>query len=324
MFWKVIKLGLSWMGCLFLLMSCFFCGIVFAVTMTMTPVETKPSDINGIAKMMYRDSPELVRQTQDYHGEFPGFEGYDYTTRCNDILYSPLPGRGIVTFNGKDGYVGEYASPGEENTMLVVEGSAGKVILFHGTYDRVSVGDIVIGGITPVGFNDNVGNATGCHSHIVWKPNEEYIAENYVDKGHIEHTGKNGSYGSVLTNYTDVSLVISSYDPAKGGINCDGECETMASGDKVSAWVLAPGGIVVAACPQEWYFGTQFEIEGQVYECRDRGGFINCYKAGDYDPALTRLYKYEYYAESEYCWVDILGDSGYTFGSQVDTWSFTN
>lgn len=134
-----------------------------------------------------------------------------------------------------------------------------------------------------------------------------------IHKGNLS----GGNHGSVLTGYEGVDLRMSHYIPSEGGINCDADCSTMASGDNVIEWLGGKNGRFAAACPQEWGSGTMFVVEGVTFECRDHGGWINCYKPGDYDPALEK------HAMSFYCWVDTLGDQGYTYGDTVSDWYFT-
>lgn len=116
---------------------------------------------------------------------------------------------------------------------------------------------------------------------------------------------------------TDYPLRISWYDPALGGTNCDSDCSMMASGDKVASWIGGRDGIHAAACPRElgWRHGEQFVINDTVFECRDTGGWINCYDPGEYDPALKQT------ADRRYCWVDLLGDWGIPYGTLTYEWS---
>lgn len=316
LFFKVVKWGVKTLLFLAGLMICFICSVGFlALVYGQSVSKGQGQSIEDVAKLLYRDDLEQLRQTQGYHGYYKGYYGYDYTTECGDTLYSPLPGRGVVTYNGRDGT--EW-----KNTMLRVEGDAGEVVLLHGNYSEVGIGDIVIGGKTVIGKNASIGNSTGCHSHVVWHPDETYNGPTLHRIETVQHTGKKGFYGSVLTDYNGVELAVSSYDPSEGGINCDGDCTTMASGDKVADWVLGQNGVYAAACPREWPFGTRFQIDEQVYECRDRGSWINCYVLGDHDPAYTSKYKWTIIAEKEYCWVDILGDPGYSYGEKTPQWSF--
>ena len=114
----------------------------------------------------------------------------------------------------------------------------------------------------------------------------------------------------------DYALRVSWYDPALGGTNCDADCTTMASGDKVAAWAGGQNGVHAAACPREWGWrhGEQFSLNGTVFECRDMGGWINCYEPGEYDPAIKQD------ATQPYCWVDLLGDWGIPYGTLVSDW----
>lgn len=317
---KTVRMGCWMLAGMVVVCLCMLCTMLTFLLLAVTQHHpTQVDSIQGIAQLLYRDDVEQLRQTQGLHGEVAGYEGYDYTTECGDTLYSPLPGTGIVKYNGYDGYTDGKISR-EQNTMITIEGAAGTITLLHGDYSKVKPGDTVVGGITPIGKNASIGNSTGCHSHIVWHPNQGY----YLVEGSksITHTGKQGQYGSVLSDYNGVKLVASNYKPWEGDINCDHDCTTMASGDKVADWVLGQNGIRAAACPQEWAFGTRFWIEGQTYECRDRGGYINCYKKGDYDPAYSSMKDIVYYADEKYCWVDLLGDSGISYGTRISTWSF--
>lgn len=272
-----------------------------------------------IAKLMFAGS--TPRQTQGYHSGVDSadgwnYGGYDWTTSCNDIIYSPLPGYGVVSYNGTDGYVGPYATNGEENSELRIKGDWGEVRVLHGIY-TVPPGTEVLGGVTPIGKNASVGNSSGCHAHITFKQDPGWTPPKTIFSGSVQHTGSKGNYGSVLTDYSNVQLRISHYEPSLGGTNCDHDCTTMASGDKVASWALGKNGVYAAACPQEWPYGTQFKLDSTVYECRDHGGWINCYQNGDFDPTLGG-----HTAQGNYCWVDILGKVPYPYGFKTSEWSF--
>lgn len=336
---KFFYLGLKIAFGITILMVCFLCSssLVFLsntstiIKQANQSIEVDPQELShyAVADLLFAGNPDSVRMTNvsGLHG-LSGFEGYDFSTYCGDTLYSPLIGTGVVTYNGLDGYIGPYGykdkngdgvkETAEQNTMLTISGEAGEVTLFHGNYTKVRVGDTVVGGVTPVGINAEVGNATGCHAHIVWKPSTTYVAKRQpLTRNNVQHTGQHGNYGSVLTDYTHTKLSVSHYVPSQGGTNCDGDCTTMASGDKVADWTIGKGGVYAAACPQEWAFGTRFMLSGVVYECRDRGGYINCYDYGDYDPALKEP------AKGQYCWVDLLNDSqGFGYGDLTSEWDF--
>ena len=77
------------------------------------------------------------------------------------------------------------------------------------------------------------------------------------------------SSGSI-SHYSDLPIKISMYDPALAGINCDSDCSTMASGQKVVDWYGKS-----LACPSEFPLWTEFYIEGiGTRICLDRGGAI--------------------------------------------------
>ncbi|MBU5688107.1 MAG: hypothetical protein KQA41_01250 [Candidatus Aenigmarchaeota archaeon] len=82
------------------------------------------------------------------------------------------------------------------------------------------------------------------------------------------------------------TVVFSYYNPLRGGINCDDDCRYTASGKRIlddknnpisSYWWNGEDAGV--ACPQNYNFGTVFEItfpDGtkSKFECIDRGGQI--------------------------------------------------
>lgn len=95
------------------------------------------------------------------HG-LPGWEGIDASAGCGAILYAPLSG--TVTYNGPDGYVGPHGGPSSLLTITAADGTA--VSLLHGDY-TVPLGTAVVAGETVIGREAAVGNATGCHTHLV-------------------------------------------------------------------------------------------------------------------------------------------------------------
>mgnify|MGYP001128084010 CR=1 FL=1 len=67
-----------------------------------------------------------------------------------------------------------------------------------------------------------------------------------------------------------IEIIWSHYWPPLGGINCSGDCETMASGEKWRQYVGA-----AVACPDELPLGTVLEtVPGQYWVCKDRGSAI--------------------------------------------------
>lgn len=325
--WLGVKILLGF----FLFASCGVCMFIFMLTIRVaqvTPPSNIPANLKGeythrdIAELLYKDDVAQLRQAGGLHG-LDGFKGYDFNTECGDILYSPLPGLGVVTYNALDGYVGPHAldrngdGAKDENTMITIKGDAGTVTMFHGKYTKVRPGDEVIGGVTPIGYNASEGNSTGCHTHLIWNPNPDWNPKVYNQKGNPPgDSGYRGNYGSVLTDYEDVGIRVSHYIPSQGGVNCDSDCSTMASGDKVAAWTLGQNGEYAIACPQEFPFRTKIMIENRVYVCVDRGGWINAYAPGDYDPAMKSN------ATEKYFWVDILGETGFSYGEMTHNWKF--
>lgn len=229
------------------------------------------------------------------HG-LPGWEGVDIKAGCGEPIYAPFAG--TVTYNGLDGYnhLGIY----EQSTMLTIKNDEMELTLLHGDYhlpvgSQVQARDVI-------GRENSHGWSTGCHSHVILKENGRIL--NYLEW--------------LPKNYASYPLRISWYDPSLGGTNCDHDCTTMASGDKVASWLGGRGGVYAAACPRSdgWHHGKRFVLDGTIYECRDTGGWINCYQPGQYDPALKRQ------ADMAYCWVDLLNNSSYGYGNLAYDWGW--
>lgn len=130
---------------------------------------------------------------------------------------------------------------------------------------------------------------------------------------------------------TNYKLRLSHYDPSLGGTNCDHDCSVMASGDFVQSWVNGRNGIYAAACPREWGWqhGKKFSIAKLVFECRDTGGWINCYRPGQTDIAIKNAHSKGYMldepeiAQEPYCWVDMMiSNSIAPYGTMTKNWGF--
>lgn len=127
----------------------------------------------------------------------------------------------------------------------------------------------------------------------------------------------------------DYPLRISWYDPSLGGTNCDSDCTTMASGDKVASWIGGRGGVYAAACPRSggWYHGLRFSVGDNIFECRDTGGWINCYQPGQLDKAIHNAHSKGYLldqpaiAKQSYCWVDLMVNTSIPYGTLTNNWS---
>ena len=91
-----------------------------------------------------------------------------------------------------------------------------------------------------------------------------------------------------------VTIRYSRYDPALGGVNCSrfvgGVCiSNMASGEPWAPWME-----LACACPPEWAFGTVVVLDGQRWECQDRGGKIKYVDGIPWIDFLTRTPQYSY------------------------------
>jgi hypothetical protein len=128
----------------------------------------------------------------------------------------------------------------------------------------------------------------------------------------------------------DYPLRLSYYNPALGGINCDHDCSAMASGDKTAWWMGGRNGVYAAACPREWGWGhgARFSVAGLEFECRDTGGWINCYAPGETDEAIANAHARGYLldqpaiAKRNYCWVDLMTPAPVaSYGTLANDWN---
>lgn len=116
-------------------------------------------DHQALFARLYGRQPWRITQSE-LHG-LAGWRGVDASAGCGALLYAPVGG--IVTYNGLDGY--DSAAGGESSMMSIDDGRAGTVHLLHGVYlaragTAVNEGDLI-------GYEAAVGNATGCHTHLV-------------------------------------------------------------------------------------------------------------------------------------------------------------
>jgi hypothetical protein len=134
-------------------------------------VPSGPLTINTAVRLLYNGSDPWM--TAGLHQG-----AYDYKAGCDTTLYSPVPGEATVIWKGYDGYIGPYSynthyvpSSGIKsedvygNSQIDIEGPGGYVRILHGHWD-VEIGDVVVGGVDKIGTEGDVGNSTGCHSHI--------------------------------------------------------------------------------------------------------------------------------------------------------------
>lgn len=137
---------------------------------------TCPNDCRYIVHWPNSEFPTLpaalygrqgYRLVSGWHGSVSGFEGYDFVSMsgCGAALYAPV--NGVVVYNGRDGYVGQYDHEGEQNSMLTIAAADGsEIVLFHGVY-TASRGQTVRAGRTIIGKEASEGNSLGCHTHLV-------------------------------------------------------------------------------------------------------------------------------------------------------------
>lgn len=201
-----------------------------------------------------------VSQSQ-LHG-LPGWQGVDITAGCGSPIYAPFDG--TVTYVGLDGY--NHHDNGivwEQATMLTIQGFNGlELTLLHGSYS-VNGGDSIVAG-QQIGTENSYGWSTGCHSHVILRQNGQTL--NFLDWQNSQK--RNNQAAVFLTN--DKPLRISWYDPKLGGINCDHDCTTMASGVKVTPDRYGN----TAACVREW-MGAWIVMPGiGEFQCLDTGGAI--------------------------------------------------
>jgi hypothetical protein len=193
------------------------------------------------------------RITQGQMHGLKGWEGVDIKAGCGSPIYAPFSGK--VTRKGLDGYnhVDTRGVVYDQNTILTIQGESGlELTLLHGDY-RVNHGDTIIQGDL-LGYESSIGWSTGCHSHVILKQNGRTL--NYLDWQ--------------ATSRQTKPLKISWYDPILGGVNCDSDCSTMATGAKVTEDRYGR----TAACIREWAGKTVVIAGLGEFECLDRGGAI--------------------------------------------------
>lgn len=265
---------------------------------------------------------EQATITQGAHDDPYGNKAIDIAAGYGSKIYAPISG------------TTECFTDIADTTVLRITNEQYRVTMLHGNYS-VCGGYVSQRGV--VGTEASNGKrSTGAHTHIAVC---EWAGSACVDVDPLEL----GLTGPIETRAVELSrptimvppksgygLSISTYDPAEGGTNCDHDCTTMASGDKVADWIGGRGGVFAAACPREWGWqnGTQFVIGDTIFECRDTGGWINCYSPGDVDLAIQNAHTRGYLlsepaiAEESYCWVDLLGDWNVPYGTKLNSWGF--
>lgn len=260
----------------------------------------QPQSVATVGLLPYRvgESPRPLNEMHSRESEWPG---RDYVRQCGLPIVAPFAG--VVTRGG----IGIKDSWG--NTYMYIKSGNGRyeMLIMHSDFS-LSAGEKFVAGQT-IGKTNTHGYSSECHEHISLRVDGKTAdPEDYRGAVMVAAISGNASY----------PLRISWYDPSLGGTNCDSDCTTMVSGDKVASWLGGRGGVYAAACPRSdgWHHGKRFVLDGTVYECRDTGGWINCYQPGQYDPALKRQ------ADMAYCWVDLLNNSSYGYGNLAYNWGW--
>lgn len=276
------------------------------------------------------------RVTQERLHGLSGWEGVDVVGDGDPLIYAPFDGR--VASVGCDGYdtttyLKLHPVCKTQATWLDMRSADGRyrMVLLHGDYDVVAGQELKQG--QRIGMDNCWGWCTGNHSHIIlWDRGVLVSYLDYVGKG-TPPTRDLAGLSSALTSLgyspqSSLPLRVSHYNPKLGGTNCDHDCNTMASGDNTWSWTGGKNGVYAAACPPAWPFGTRFSYGGATYECRDRGGWIQCYAPGERDKAITHAHSNGYLtshpaiAETNYCWVDLYNTPPVGYGTLAYDWQF--
>lgn len=225
---------------------------------------------------------EVGRISTGYlHGPVADWRGIDYARGCGMELVAPEAMR----------VVGVSANDGAGNTSIKMVSIADPTVelgLVHGSYNVVTGQRLDPGEV--FGTTQSNGNSTGCHDHVVlWV------------RGAIKDISRYDSPGRLAGGKASKPLIMSDYNPRKGGINCDSNCGQVANG--TSTWQWYETGM---ACIPEWTArGQKIMIDGRVWVCVDTGGDI-----------IDR---------GDGFWVDLMTDDPqYAWGSLNYNWHFVD
>lgn len=277
----------------------------------------------GLLPYLPGEAPAPLNALHSRGGEWPG---RDYVRPCGTAIVAP--------FDGRVARGGAGAIDGWDNTYMYIKSADGRydMLIMHSDF-YLSVGESFSAG-QQIGATNTIGYSSECHEHIsllvdgIEADPEQYrqvtpdtaVAQDVPARDltalakALAALGYNGGQGN-----DGAALRVSHYDPSLGGTNCDSDCSTMASGQKVADWVNGRDGIYAAACPPEWPFGTRFELYGNTYQCQDRGGWIQTRTTGEFDPAMGG-----FTAKETYHWVDLLDNPPVPYGTLVYDWQFVN
>ena len=250
--------GYRWLSILALVLIQLFSLLPVAVMVLAIGTEPKQETsvmLAGVLPYRTNESPAPLNEMHSRGGEW---SGRDYVRACGTAIVAPFDG--IVTRGG----VGAVDS--WNNTYMYIKSSDGRyeMLIMHSDY-FLSTGDRFSKG-QELGKTNTIGYSSECHEHISLK-----VDGVIVDPENYRITTQNGK-----------PLKISWYDPLLGGVNCDHDCSTMATGTKVTEDRYGR----TAACIRDWTGKTVVIPELGTFECLDRGGAI--------------------VEHSEYIWIDLL------------------
>lgn len=223
----------------------------------------------------YRIGEGGIISTSVLHGPIAEWAGIDYARSCGMQLVAPAD---MIVLG-----VGENDGAGNTSLRVRLVGSSDIELGYvHGRYS-VAAGDYVVAGRV-FGTTASIGVSTGCHDHLV-------LWERGVVRDISSYSGTTGRVAA------QKPLIMSSYNPHDGGINCEWPCEVTATGELVEDWWGAG-----AACIKDWTDrGVVVVIDGRPWKCIDTGGDIVETDVG--------------------IWVDLLTkNSAYAYGSLVYNW----
>lgn len=207
-------------------------------------------------------APGTAVLTQGPHGHSYGHAAIDLSGGEGTPVYAPIDGAARLSM---DGY---------GNTVLVIENERLEATLLHGKWTVQRGAQVRRGEL--VGFEDNYGytmsngvlchNRPGCGDHTHLNVRDKLLSTN-VDLSRL-------LAGDITLGATPGGkpLKISWYDPALGGVNCDHDCTTMASGVRVTPDRYGR----TAACIRSWTAARRVVVIPGIgeFECLDTGGKI--------------------------------------------------
>ena len=294
-FTKKRKRGLFWAGVVAVFIVQFFSllpvgTILFALMVSPENETDAPANLMTAGLLPYKanESPQPLNAMHSRGGEWAG---RDYIRQCGTSIIAPFSGS--VTRGGqgiKDSW---------DNTYMYIQSIDGRyeMLIMHSDF-ILSAGDNFQQG-QEVGKTNTHGFSSECHEHISLKVSGSVVDPEDYRKSQIMNASLIDIERPSGIPTASKPLKISWYDPLLGGINCDSDCTTMASGTKVTEDRYGRS----AACIAGW-MGKTVVIEGLgEFTCLDRGGAIN--------------------EHAEFIWIDLLLHEPFPeapFGTLIHNW----